>query len=69
VTDDALAVVQCIFSNIWRLFSSWNIPGTNVTPAVALIGILFAVVCFRTFSRLLGVWSGSDAHGSGKDDG
>ena len=56
MTSDALLVVQCLFSTIWSLFTSWYIPGTNVTPAVALFGILFIVILFRVLSRVLGLW-------------
>lgn len=50
MTSDALLVVQCLFSTIWELFTSWYIPGTNVTPAQfflflgsAVLGITFVV--------------------------
>ena len=50
MTSDALLVVQCLFSTIWSLFTSWYIPGTNVTPAQfflflgsASLGITFIV--------------------------
>ena len=41
MTNDALSVVVAVFSTVFQLFNSWYIPGTNVTPAVALFGILF----------------------------
>ena len=50
MTSDALLAVQCIFTTIWSLFTSWYIPGTNVTPAqfflflsCASLGITFIV--------------------------
>lgn len=50
MTSDAILVVQCLFSTIWSLFTSWYIPGTNVTPAQfflflgsASLGITFIV--------------------------
>lgn len=33
MTADALLVVRFLFTQIWRFFNSWYIPGTNVTPA------------------------------------
>lgn len=53
MTDDALLVVESLFSTIWRFFNSWYIPGTNVTPAVAFFGILFFVVAWRVLSYYL----------------
>lgn len=61
MTDDALAVVSCIFSNLWRLFNSWYIPGTNVTPAVMLFGSLFLVILFRFLSNALGLFSSAES--------
>lgn len=50
MTSDAILAVQCLFSTIWSLFTSWYIPGTNVTPAQfflflgsASLGITFIV--------------------------
>jgi len=56
MTDDAILVVQAIFSNVWRLFNSWYIPGTNVTPAVALFGLAFVSVVIRFLPSVLGLW-------------
>lgn len=33
MTADAVAILGSLFDIIWRLFTSWHIPGTNVTPA------------------------------------
>lgn len=62
MTNDALLVVSAIFSNVFHLFNSWYIPGTNVTPAVMLFGILFLTIMFRILSRVFGLWD------NGKDD-
>ena len=56
MTNDALLVLQTLFQTIFSLFTSWHIPGTNVTPAVALFGILFLSILFRVLSRVLGLW-------------
>ena len=60
MTEDALAVVTCIFSNIWRLFNSWYIPGTNVTPAVAMFGCLFVFIVFRWVGPFFGLGVDTD---------
>ena len=62
MTNDALSVVAAIFSTVFQLFNSWYIPGTNVTPAVALFGILFLTIVFRILSRVFDLWD------NGKDD-
>lgn len=46
MTSDALLVVHFLFTQIWSLFTSWYIPGTNVTPASMAFFLLasFAVI-------------------------
>lgn len=46
MTYDALLVVHFLFNEIWSLFTSWYIPGTNVTPASMAFFLLasFAVI-------------------------
>ena len=56
MTDDALSVVSLLFSSVFRLFTSWYIPGTNVTPAVAFFGILFIVIMFKIAGHVFGLW-------------
>mgnify|MGYP004510314115 CR=1 FL=1 len=57
MTNDALSVLVCLFSNIWRLFNSWCIPGTNVTPAESAFGILFTVMMFNFIGKALGLFA------------
>lgn len=55
MTSDALAVVQCLFDTLWRLFTSWNIPGTNVSPAEMGLFLIAAGIGLRfVFSFLTG---------------
>ena len=56
MTDDAWAVVSLLFGSVFRLFTSWYIPGTNVTPAVAFFGILFIVIMFKIVGHVFGLW-------------
>ena len=62
--DDSILVLQTLFGTIFSLFTSWYIPGTNVTPAVALFGILFVSILFRVLSKVLGLWD--DGKGGSK---
>ena len=56
MTDDTLSVVSLLFGSVFRLFTSWYIPGTNVTPAVAFFGILFIVIMFKIVGHVFGLW-------------
>lgn len=65
MTADALAVLRVLFGSIWRIFTSWYIPGTNTTPAMFFVFLLFAVVVIKFVSFMFGV--GSDiAHNNSR---
>ena len=64
MTSDAILVLKCVFTNIFRFFNSWYIPGTNVTPGVAAFGCLFLSVMFRFIGQALGILS--TMHDSGE---
>lgn len=55
MTSDAILVVQCLFSTIWSLFTSWYIPGTNVTPAQFFLFLASASLGITFIVRLLTV--------------
>lgn len=60
MTSDGLLVVQFIFSTIWRLFTSFEIPGTHATPAeFALFSISF-VLAIRLLRLVLKLSGGDD---------
>lgn len=61
MTKDGILVLQCLFENIWRLFTSWNIPGTEVTPAGFLVFLAFCGLVLRWLSRLFDVQIGANA--------
>ena len=52
MTRDGLLVLECLFGNMWRLFTSWYIPGTEVTPAGFLVFLAFAGLILRWLTRL-----------------
>jgi hypothetical protein len=60
LTDDALLVVKSIFGSCFKLLNSWYIPGTNVTPAVALFGLLFLAILFRIITHVFGLFGQED---------
>ena len=61
MTRDGILVLQCHFDTIWRLFTSWNIPGTEVTPAGFLVFLAFCGLVLRWLSRIFEVGMGADA--------
>lgn len=65
MTGDTLLLVQGIFEQIWRLFTSWTVPGTNVTPASWAFFLLAAVLGVRVIQRFLAV--GLSDRGGGSD--
>lgn len=57
MTDEAMLVVKCLFSTIWSIFTSWHIPGTNVTPMAMSLFLIIACLGLRFLYSLLGVSS------------
>lgn len=55
MTSDAILVLQCLFQTIWKLFTAWRIPGTNVTPAAAFLFFLCAAIGLKFMGRVIGI--------------
>lgn len=55
MTNDALLVVKCLFETIWSIFTSWHIPGTNVSPAAFFLFLITASVGLSFVYRLFGL--------------
>lgn len=55
MTNDAILVLECLFESVWLLFTSWYIPGTDVTPAGAFMFLAFAGLALRFLYRLVGL--------------
>ena len=64
MSDDAILVLECLFQTIWRFFTSWNIPGTDVTPAVMGLFLLSAGIGLRFVMRFLNGDAGISGSGS-----
>lgn len=54
MTRDAILVLQTLFGTIWRLFTSWHIPGTNVTPAAAFLFFIAVGIGLKFVGRIIG---------------
>lgn len=52
MTPDGLLVVKALFSNAWLLMTSWKLPGTNTTPAMFFMAILFVGFSIRNLGRV-----------------
>ena len=54
MSNDGMLVLEMLFQIVWRLFTSWHIPGTNVTPAGAGLFFLSAGIGLRFVLGFLG---------------
>lgn len=63
MTNDAVLVLQSLFQTIWRLFTSWHIPGTNVTPASFFLFLSVAGIGLTFVLRFLGIGGGVSVSG------
>lgn len=58
MSQDVVDVLQALFGpgfyGIWRLFVSWYIPGTKITPAMWALFSLVLVTAVRFVKRLMG---------------
>lgn len=52
MTRDAFNVLGTLIAQIWRLFNSWYLPGTNVTPAGFFLLIAFLALIIRFIKRI-----------------
>lgn len=69
MTQDGILVLNFLFSTIWRLFTSFEIPGTHTTPAEWALFSLLAVLVFRLIVMLLGLPSGEASSSGSKETG
>lgn len=54
MVSDALLVIRFLFTSIWSFFTSFYIPGTNVTPASFAFFVLTVFLILRIVKRNLG---------------
>lgn len=52
MTYDAITILQMLFILLWRLFTSWYIPGTHTTPAAFFLFLAFVGIILRFVGRL-----------------
>lgn len=54
MSEDVLLVLRTLFGGIWSIFTTWYIPGTNITPASWAMFSLTLYAAVRFIKRLLG---------------
>lgn len=52
MTSDALQVLQTLIGGVWMLLSTWEFPGTHMTPAELLFFSMFLTLVLRFLSRM-----------------
>lgn len=55
MSSDAIRVLTFFPSMIWQLFTGFNIPGLNFTPAVLFFGILSFGLAYRFLMGILNI--------------
>lgn len=55
MTADGFEFLSWFFPSIWQFFTSWKVPGTNVTPASWFMFIIVAGIVLVFISKYLGV--------------
>lgn len=51
MSPDGLVALAALFGPIWSLFTSWEIPGTHMTPAEWGFFLLTAALLLRFIKR------------------
>lgn len=55
MTSDGLLVLECLFDTLWRLFTSWHIPGTKTTPAAFFMFLAVCGLALKFLYRIIGL--------------
>ena len=52
MTSDGFVFTQTFFTQFWRFYTCFYIPGTNLTPAALSIGIIVLVFGIKFIRRI-----------------
>lgn len=52
MTSEVLSFLKGVIAVLFSLFTSWRIPGTDVTPGMWILFLLSVVVLFRFLKKL-----------------
>lgn len=61
MTGDAILIIRTVFSQCWRLFTQWRIPGTATSPGMVMLFALMVVVAIRALRVFLNMGGGNSA--------
>lgn len=56
--SDFISVIECVFSNTWRMVTSVEYPGTGVPIAAICIGVFLIGLALRIIASVLGSGGG-----------
>lgn len=62
MVGDALLFAQALLSNCWRFFISFNLPGTNFTPALAMMAASVIFILVKFIRGMVGFGGGVSAN-------
>lgn len=54
MSHDAIVIIRDTFSQVWRLFTEWRIPGTYASPGMFLLFSLLLVSAIRALRLFFG---------------
>lgn len=52
MTSEAFSFLKGVISQFFKIFTSWHVPGTNVTPAMWFVFLLSVGILFRFLGKL-----------------
>lgn len=53
MSNDVIQIITAPMAHIWRLFTGFHIPGTNITPAMVLFFVPFVSLIMKFVKDLL----------------
>lgn len=59
---DALSFAQALLSSCWRFFVSFNLPGTNFTPGLAMMASTVIYILIKFIHGFVGFGGGISAN-------
>lgn len=68
MTQNAFQFLGAFLAQIFRLFTSWYLPGTNVTPAGALFFVAASILALRFIKALFLRYTSSNDVKGGSDE-
>ena len=67
MNSDVLQLIGAWLGNTWEVLTSFRFPGTNLSPAVLLIGVAAAVFSLRLLGYIFGFNVGSGQQRGGNN--